>query len=120
MGREKKIHKISLGTDTWQGAAMPLGAKPNPVTINMSEGAVAFCTRGTYEVAVVQKGAEVNEDVLWGAVEEPRVGLARESRRLCTSQHHDAEGGGTMAERCRGGAARLVQPVHRRYSRALS
>ena len=44
----------------------------------------------TYEFAVINERAEVDEDVLWGAVEEPRVGLRAALRLVCGVRcHHD-------------------------------
>ena len=53
-----------------------------PVTINISERAFVVYSRGTYEVAVLHERAEIDEDVLWGAVEEPPVRLAHGERDL--------------------------------------
>ena len=49
----------------------------------------AFDLRSTYEVVVIQERAEVDEDVLRGAVEEPRVRPPLERGRLSAGQDHD-------------------------------
>ena len=51
----------------------------------MREGASRYFT---YEVAVLQERAEVDEDVLWGAVEESRVRLRAVRRLVCGNGRH--------------------------------